>query len=164
MGALIKPLNELWDVLTEKSENRKNWLHDRKHELEKIDNLQKKFSKETSAFNSWCEQIQEDYTDPIYAVSIKDIEKQISNFEKFKQGLRKIQDLVGSIETLNQQIINLTSSRNPYTWRTIDTVTDLWKKSQQIIAKMSTDLKAELNNQQINDRLCVDYAKKADEF
>ena len=42
------------------------------------DNLQKEFSKLSSAFNSWCEQIEEDFTEPVYAVSVKDIEKQIT--------------------------------------------------------------------------------------
>lgn len=71
---------------------------------------------------------------------------------------------VRELDSLDQQIKRFGNKSNPYTWHTMESIEKLWNNAQALITKRENSLKEELNRQEINDRLCVNYAEQANKF
>merc|ERR1712170_317707 len=129
-----------------------------------MNDLMARFATEASRFDSWFEQVEEDFTDPIHADNVQDIKAQIGEFNKAKSTLSTYENNVQELEALDQQIKRYGNKSNPYTWHTMESIEKLWSNAQALISKRENNLKEELNRQEINDRLCQGYAEKANKF
>lgn len=76
-----------WNDLQKGASNRKSDLTTSKKQFQTMNDLMAKFATEASRFNSWFEQVEEDFTDPIHADNVNDIKSQISDFNNSKSSL-----------------------------------------------------------------------------
>lgn len=110
------------------------------------------------------ENAEEDLTEPVRVNSLEEIEKLSQNHSKFVQSLRKVEDELSGLATLNQRIAAHTSAANPYTWFTVESLQSAWENLQTAIDERNKDLQTEMQRQKQNDDLRRQFAKLASEF
>lgn len=91
------------------------------------------FAHKASAFNHWCENVEEDLSEPVHCVSLNEIHQLQKNHEAFLASLAKAQENFNFLQELNQQIRTLNVSSSPYTWLTMEVLERIWKHLPDLI-------------------------------
>ncbi len=170
-----------WAKLRQTSNARFNNLLEMKDKYKQIDDLYLKFAKNSSSFNSWFENAEEDLTDPVRCNSLVEINELRCAHDRFFDTLNVAKKEFDQLQELDAQIraLVISSSRttnsspikahhsnynNPYTWFTMDTLKDTWRSLEKAIKDRESDLLVELKRQEEADVLRKQYANEANQF
>lgn len=91
------------------------------------------FARKASAFNNWCENAQEDLSEPVRCVSLDGIRQLQKDHEAFLASLAGAQSNFNHLLELDQQIKALNVPSSPYTWLTVEVLERIWKHLHDII-------------------------------
>merc|ERR1739838_616332 len=153
-----------WQRLQEDSEARKQRLLTIQEEFRQIEDLYLTFAKRASAFNSWFENAEEDLTDPVRCNSIEEIRSLREAHAQFQASLASANADFESLAQLDKQIKSFNVGPNPYTWFTMEALSDTWKNLQSIIKQRDAELVQEEVRQEENDKLRKEFARHANAF
>jgi spectrin alpha len=131
---------ERWNRLLADSAAREARLHQVQKQFTQIEELYLTFAKKASAFNSWFENAEEDMTDPVRCNSIEEIRSLREAHAQFQASLASAHADFDSLDKLDKQIKSFNVGPNPYTWFTMEALTDTWRNLQSIIAQRDAEL------------------------
>lgn len=92
-----------------------------------------KFAEKASAFNNWCENAEENLSEPVHCVSLNEIRQLQKDHEVFLASLAKAQADFNDLQELDQQMKALNVPSSPYTWLTMEVLEKIWKHLSDII-------------------------------
>merc|ERR1719193_2547641 len=165
--AINKKFNEViarWNRLLSDSAGREQRLLDVQDQFRQIEELYLTFAKKASAFNSWFENAEEDMTDPVRCNSIEEIRSLREAHAQFQASLASANADFESLAQLDKQIKSFNVGPNPYTWFTMEALSDTWKNLQSIIKQRDAELAQEEVRQEENDKLRKEFARHANAF
>merc|ERR1712025_426718 len=116
------------------------------------------------AFNSWFENAEEDMTDPVRCNSIEEIRSLREAHAQFQASLASANADFDALAQLDKQIKSFGVGPNPYTWFTMEALSDTWKNLQLIIKQRDMELAQEEVRQEENDKLRKEFARLANSF
>merc|ERR1712179_798559 len=146
------------------SNNRKQRLLQVQEQFRQIEELYLTFAKKASAFNSWFENAEEDMTDPVRCNSVEEIRSLREAHTQFQASLSSANADFDSLAQLDKQIKSFNVGPNPYTWFTMEALSDTWKNLQSIITQRDAELAQEEVRQEENDKLRKEFARHANAF
>ena len=129
-----------WHQLLNDSSAREQRLLQVQDQFRQIEELYLTFAKKASAFNSWFENAEEDMTDPVRCNSIEEIRSLREAHAQFQASLASAHADFDSLAQLDKQIKSFNVGPNPYTWFTMEALTDTWRNLQSIIAQRDAEL------------------------
>merc|ERR1719458_383086 len=153
-----------WQKLLSDSNNRKQRLLQVQEQFRQIEELYLTFAKKASAFNSWFENAEEDMTDPVRCNSVEEIRSLREAHKQFQASLASANADFDSLAQLDKQIKSFNVGPNPYTWFTMEALSDTWKNLQLIIKQRDMELAQEEVRQEENDKLRKEFARLANSF
>ena len=153
-----------WNRLLSDSQAREQRLLQVQDQFRQIEELYLTFAKKASAFNSWFENAEEDMTDPVRCNSIEEIRSLREAHAQFQASLASAHADFDSLAQLYKQIKSFNVGANPYTWFTMEALTDTWSNLQSIIAQRDAELAQEEVRQEENDKLRKEFAKYSNTF
>merc|ERR1719211_439639 len=153
-----------WQKLLSDSNNRKQRLLQVQEQFRQIEELYLTFAKKASAFNSWFENAEEDMTDPVRCNSIEEIRSLREAHAQFQASLASANADFDALAQLDKQIKSFNVGPNPYTWFTMEALSDTWKNLQLIIKQRDMELAQEEVRQEENDKLRKEFARLANSF
>merc|ERR1711981_1169013 len=153
-----------WQRLQSESNNRKARLLQVQDQFRQIEELFLTFAKKASAFNSWFENAEEDMTDPVRCNSVEEIRSLREAHAQFQASLSSANADFESLAQLDKQIKSFNVGPNPYTWFTMEALSDTWKNLQSIIKQRDAELAQEEVRQEENDKLRKEFARHANAF
>merc|ERR1712020_272702 len=153
-----------WNKLVSDSNQRKTRLLQVQEQFRQIEELFLTFAKKASAFNSWFENAEEDMSDPVRCNSIEEIKSLREAHAQFQASLTAANSDFESLSQLDKQIKSFNVGPNPYTWFTMEALSDTWKNLQSIIKQRDAELAQEEVRQEENDKLRKEFARHANAF
>merc|ERR1719187_836486 len=153
-----------WNNLQAESNAREQRLLAVQDEFRQIEELYLTFAKKASAFNSWFENAEEDMTDPVRCNSIEEIKSLREAHAQFQASLSSAHADFDALAQLDKQIKGFNVGPNPYTWFTMDALSETWRNLQGIIKQRDTELAQEELRQEDNDKLRREFARLANSF
>ena len=153
-----------WNKLLSDSQRREQRLLEVQDQFRQIEELYLTFAKKASAFNSWFENAEEDMTDPVRCNSIEEIRSLREAHAQFQASLASANADFEALAQLDKQIKSFNVGPNPYTWFTMEALTDTWKNLQLIIKQRDAELAGEEVRQEENDKLRKEFARHANAF
>merc|ERR1719369_2614781 len=153
-----------WRALVDLSGARKKKLLVMQDQFRQIEELYLSFAKKASAFNSWFENAEEDMTDPVRCNSVEEIRSLREAHAQFQASLSSANADFESLAQLDKQIKSFNVGPNPYTWFTMEALSDTWRNLQSIIAQRDAELAQEEVRQEENDKLRKEFARYANSF
>merc|ERR1711962_668875 len=153
-----------WNKLLADSAGREQRLLQVQDQFRQIEELYLTFAKKASAFNSWFENAEEDMTDPVRCNSVEEIRSLREAHAQFQASLSSANADFESLALLDKQIKSFNVGPNPYTWFTMEALSDTWKNLQSIIKKRDAELAQEEVRQEENDKLRKEFARHANAF
>jgi len=150
-----------WNQLLGDSSAREQKLLAVQDQFRQIEELYLTFAKKASAFNSWFENAEEDMTDPVRCNSIEEIKSLREAHAQFQASLSSAHADFDALAQLDKQIKGFNVGPNPYTWFTMDALSETWRNLQGIIKQRDTELAQEELRQEDNDKLRREFAKHA---
>ena len=91
------------------------------------------FANKASAFKNWCENAEEDLSEPVPCVSLNEIRQLQKDHEAFLASLAGAQEDFNHLLELDQQIKALNVPSSPYTWLTVDVLDRICKHLPDMI-------------------------------
>merc|ERR1711963_1355782 len=165
--AINKKFSEViqrWNKLLADSAGREQRLLQVQDQFRQIEELYLTFAKKASAFNSWFENAEEDMTDPVRCNSVEEIRSLREAHAQFQASLASANADFEALAQLDKQIKSFNVGPNPYTWFTMEALTDTWKNLQLIIKQRDAELAQEEVRQEENDKLRKEFARHANAF
>merc|ERR1712004_911097 len=162
--ALKEQLIKRWNKLLADSAGREQRLLQVQDQFRQIEELYLTFAKKASAFNSWFENAEEDMTDPVRCNSVEEIRSLREAHAQFQASLSSANADFESLALLDKQIKSFNVGPNPYTWFTMEALSDTWKNLQSIIKQRDAELAQEEVRQEENDKLRKEFARHANAF
>ena len=153
-----------WNKLLADSAGREQRLLQVQDQFRQIEELYLTFAKKASAFNSWFENAEEDMTDPVRCNSVEEIRSLREAHAQFQASLSSANADFESLAQLDKQIKSFNVGPNPYTWFTMEALSDTWKNLQSIIKQRDAELAQEEVRQEENDKLRKEFARHANAF
>ncbi|CAK9291681.1 unnamed protein product, partial [Gordionus sp. m RMFG-2023] len=153
-----------WESLVRSAKARSDRLREAQERYKKIEELYLTFAKKASAFNSWYENAEEDLTDPVRCNSVEEIKLLKESHANFKEHLSVAREEFDELVELDRLIKSFRVGPNPYTWFTIEALTDTWNNLLAIIEERQLALDKEETRQIENDKLRRQYAHHANAF
>ena len=153
-----------WKRLQDLAGKRREKLDEVQAHYHHAENLCLMFARKASAFNSWFENAEEDMTDPVRCNSIEEIRSLREAHAQFQASLASANADFEALAQLDKQIKSFNVGPNPYTWFTMEALTDTWKNLQLIIKQRDAELAGEEVRQEENDKLRKEFARHANAF
>ncbi|KXJ17767.1 alpha-actinin-1 [Exaiptasia diaphana] len=150
-----------WDYLGELTMARLQKLEEIQQRLEELDNLRLEFAKKAAPFNNWLEGAREDLMDMFIVHTIEEVQELQEAHETFKANMPAAEEEFNSIMDLADQIKQLSSQENPYTSLTSEDIETAWHEVLRLVPKRDNSLREEKTKQEHNERLRIQFAKKA---
>ncbi|KAM5202520.1 spectrin alpha chain, erythrocytic 1 isoform 2-T6 [Hipposideros larvatus] len=157
-------LLSLWEKLLEASAAHKDKLLEKQLPLRKAEELFMEFAHKASAFNHWCENAEEDLSEPVHCASLNEIRELQKNHEDFLASLARAHEDFNYLLELDQQIKSLNVPSSPYTWLTMEVLERVWKNLSDIIKEREQELQKEESRQVKNFELCQEFEQNANSF
>jgi spectrin alpha len=157
-------VTERWQALLEAAAQRRRALTETQDTFQRIDDHFLEFAQKASQFNSWFENAEEDLTDPVRVNSLEEIQALRASHAEFMRSLEASQDRYQELVALDRRIKGYTTSKNPYTWFTVETLEESWANLRVVIDERSEDLQHELKRQEDNEQLRKLFAQHANAF
>nr|XP_036879805.1 spectrin alpha chain, erythrocytic 1 [Manis javanica] len=159
-AALLKRFGQL----REASKAHRNTLLEKQEPLLKAEDLFMEFARKASAFNNWCENAQEDLSEPVRCVSLDGIRQLQKDHEAFLASLAGAQSNFNHLLELDQQIKALNVPSSPYTWLTVEVLERIWKHLHDIIKEREQELQKEEERQVKNFDMLQEFEQNASDF
>ncbi|XP_022415241.2 spectrin alpha chain, erythrocytic 1 isoform X1 [Delphinapterus leucas] len=157
-------LLRLWEQLLEASEAHRQELLEKQLPLQKAEDLFMEFAHKASAFNNWCENAEEDLSEPVRCVSLDAIQRLKKDHEDFLASLARAQGDFNYLLELDQQIKALNVSSSPYTWLTVEVLERIWNHLSDIVKEREQELEKEESRQVKNFEMCQEFEQNASAF
>ncbi|XP_032949083.1 spectrin alpha chain, erythrocytic 1 [Rhinolophus ferrumequinum] len=157
-------LLRLWEKLLEASATHKDKLLEKQLPLQKAEELFMEFAYKASAFNHWCENAEEDLSEPVHCVSLNEIRQLQKDHEAFLASLVRAQENFNYLLKLDQQIKALNVPSSPYTWLTMEVLERIWTHLPDIIKEREQELQKEESRQVKNFEMCQEFEQNASAF
>ncbi|XP_004688413.1 PREDICTED: spectrin alpha chain, erythrocytic 1 isoform X1 [Condylura cristata] len=153
-----------WEQLLEASAAHRQKLLEKRLPLQKAEELFMEFANKASAFNNWCENAEEDLSEPVHCVSLNEIRQLQKDHEAFLASLAGAQADFNHLLELDQQIKALDVPSSPYTWLTVEVLERIWKHLPDIIKEREQELQKEEARQVKNFEMCQEFEQNASAF
>ncbi|XP_075396529.1 spectrin alpha chain, erythrocytic 1 isoform X1 [Tenrec ecaudatus] len=153
-----------WEQLLEASAAHRQELLEKQLPLQKAEDLFMEFAHKASAFNNWCENAEENLSEPVHCISLNEVRQLQKDHEAFLASLAKAQADFNHLLELDKQIKSLNVPSSPYTWLTIEVLDRIWKHLPDIIKEWEQELKKEEERQVKNFELCQEFEQNASAF
>lgn len=95
------------------------------------------FAHKASAFNNWCENAEEDLSEPVHCVSLNEIRQLQKDHEVFVASMVRRQEDFKYLLQLDKKIKALNVPSSPYTWLTVEVLERVWKHLSEVIQVIS---------------------------
>ncbi|VTJ82135.1 Hypothetical predicted protein [Marmota monax] len=126
-------LQRRWERLLEASAAHREKLLEKQLPLQKAEELFMEFAHKASAFNNWCENVEEDMSQPVHCVSLQEVRQLQKEHEAFLASLGGAQEDFNYLVALDKQIKALNVPSSPYTWLTVEVLERIWKQLPDMI-------------------------------
>uniref|UniRef100_A0A8C7C107 Spectrin alpha chain, erythrocytic 1 n=1 Tax=Neovison vison TaxID=452646 RepID=A0A8C7C107_NEOVI len=153
-----------WEQLLEASAAHKEKLLEKQLPLQQAEELFMEFAHKASAFNHWCENAEEDLSEPVHCVSLNAIRQLQKDHEAFLASLAGAQSDFNNLLELDQQIKALNVPSSPYTWLTMEVLEKFWKNLSDIIKEREQELQREEARQVKNFEMRQEFEQNASAF
>ncbi|XP_058165915.1 spectrin alpha chain, erythrocytic 1 [Dasypus novemcinctus] len=153
-----------WEQLLEASAAHRQKLLEKQLPLQKAEELFMEFAHKASAFNNWCENAEEDLSEPVHCVSLNEIRQLQKDHEVFVASLAGAQTDFSYLLELDQQIKALNVPSSPYTWLTMEVLERIWKHLSEVIKERDQELQKEEARQVKNFEMCQEFEQSASAF
>ncbi|XP_077616159.1 spectrin alpha chain, erythrocytic 1 [Crocuta crocuta] len=153
-----------WEGLLEASAAHRQNLLDKQLPLKKAEELFMEFAHKASAFNHWCENAEEDLSEPVHCVSLNEIRQLQKDQEVFLASLVGVQSDFNHLLELDQKIKALDVPSSPYTWLTMEVLEKVWRHLHDIIKEREQELQKEEERQVKNFEMCQEFEQNASAF
>uniref|UniRef100_A0A8C4L210 Spectrin alpha chain, erythrocytic 1 n=1 Tax=Equus asinus TaxID=9793 RepID=A0A8C4L210_EQUAS len=153
-----------WEQLLEACKAHRHKLLEKQLPLEEAEKLFMKFAEKASAFNNWCENAEENLSEPVHCVSLNEIRQLQKDHEVFLASLAKAQADFNDLQELDQQMKALNVPSSPYTWLTMEVLEKIWKHLSDIIKEREQELQKEEARQVKNFEMCQEFEQNASAF
>ncbi|XP_052592619.1 spectrin alpha chain, erythrocytic 1 isoform X1 [Peromyscus californicus insignis] len=153
-----------WEQLLEASAVHRQKLLEKQLPLQKAEELFMEFAHKASAFNNWCENAEEDLSEPVHCVSLNEIRQLQKEHQNFLASLAGAQEDFNHLLALDQQIKALNKPSSPYTWLTVEVLGRIWKHLPDIIKEREQELQKEEARQIKNFEMCQEFEQSASAF
>ncbi|KAM9686923.1 spectrin alpha chain, erythrocytic 1 isoform 1-T2 [Trichechus inunguis] len=153
-----------WEQLLEASAAHREKLLKKQLPLEEAENLFMDFAHKASLFNNWCENAEEDLSEPVHCDNLSDIRQLQKAHEDFLNSLEKPQADFNHLLELDKQIKALNVPSSPYTWLTMETLERVWKHLSDVIKERGQELQKEEARQVSNFEMCQEFEQNASAF
>uniref|UniRef100_A0A8C6R8D3 Spectrin alpha chain, erythrocytic 1 n=1 Tax=Nannospalax galili TaxID=1026970 RepID=A0A8C6R8D3_NANGA len=153
-----------WEQLLEASAAHRQELLEKQLPLQKAEELFMEFAHKASAFNNWCENAEEDLSEPVHCVSLNEIRQLQKEHEAFLASLAVAQEDFNYLLELDQQIKALNMPSSPYTWLTVEVLERIWKHLPEVIKEREQELQKEEARQIKNFEMCQEFEQNASAF
>ncbi|XP_077012693.1 spectrin alpha chain, erythrocytic 1 [Tamandua tetradactyla] len=157
-------LMQHWEKLLEASAAHRQELLKKQLPLQKAEELFMEFAQKASTFNNWCENAQEDLSEPVHCVSLNEVRQLQKDHEAFLTSLAGAQADFNYLLELDQQIKALNVPSSPYTWLTVEVLERIWKHLPDIIEEREQELQKEEARQVKNFEMCQEFEQSASAF
>ncbi|XP_038624269.1 spectrin alpha chain, erythrocytic 1 isoform X1 [Tachyglossus aculeatus] len=153
-----------WEVLLAASAARKQTLLEEQLPLRKAEELFLEYAQRASAFNHWCEHMEEDLTEPVHCTSLEEFRQLQAEHEALLATLGPAQADFERLVELDEEIKALNLTASPYTWFTIELLESIWKHLPVIIKEHEEELQREEKRQLKNNEMCQEFEQLASAF
>uniref|UniRef100_A0A8B7WBU1 Spectrin alpha chain, erythrocytic 1-like n=1 Tax=Castor canadensis TaxID=51338 RepID=A0A8B7WBU1_CASCN len=153
-----------WEQLLEASAAHRQKLLEKQLPLQKAEELFMEFAHKASAFNNWCENAEEDLSEPVHCVSLNEIRQLQKDHEAFLASLAGAQENFNYLLELDQKIKTLNVPSSPYTWLTVEVLEKIWKHLPDAIKEREHELQKEEARQVKNFEMCQEFEQNASAF
>ncbi|XP_068918914.1 spectrin alpha chain, erythrocytic 1 [Petaurus breviceps papuanus] len=153
-----------WDQLLAAAAARRAKLLEEQLPLQKAEDLFLEFAQKASAFNNWCENAEENLSEPVHCVSLEEIQQLQKDHEAFVASLPGARADFDHLVELDQQIKALNMPSSPYTWLTVKVLEGIWLNLPNIIKEREEELQKEEERQLKNYELCQEFEQDASLF
>ncbi|XP_054419326.1 spectrin alpha chain, erythrocytic 1 [Pteronotus mesoamericanus] len=157
-------LLRLWEQLLEVSAAHRQKLLEKQLPIQKAEELFMEFAHKASAFNHWCENAEEDLSEPVHCVSLNEIHQLQKDHKVFLTSLIRAQEDFNYLLELDQQIKTLNVPSSPYTWLTMEVLERMWKQIHDTIKEREQELQKEETRQIKNFEMCQEFEQNASIF
>lgn len=131
---------------------------------QKLDAMRLDYAKRAAVFNNLLDNTLDDLQESLLCSTIADVEKLQEEFEAFKAGgLQEANTSYDDLSALNGEMTALSSADNTYTTFTMEVLYEKWCKVLDAVPERDNALQAELERQQQNEQLRIQFAKIANE-
>uniref|UniRef100_G3W7Y5 Spectrin alpha chain, erythrocytic 1 n=1 Tax=Sarcophilus harrisii TaxID=9305 RepID=G3W7Y5_SARHA len=153
-----------WDELLAAAAARRAKLLEEQLPLKKAEELFLEFAQKASAFNNWCENAEEDLSEPVHCFSLEEIQQLQKDHEVFLASLTGARADFDHLVELDQQIKALNMPSSLYTWLTMEALESIWLNLPNIIKEREEELQKEEERQLKNHELCQEFEQDASVF
>ncbi|XP_047410247.1 spectrin alpha chain, erythrocytic 1 isoform X3 [Sciurus carolinensis] len=157
-------LQRHWKQLLEASAAHREKLLEKQLPLQKAEELFREFAHKASVFNNWCENAEEDLSEPVHCVSLQEIRQLHKDHEAFLASLAGAQEDFNHLLELDKQIKALDVPSSPYTWLTVEVLERIWKQLPDMIKEREEELQKEEARQVKNFEMCQEFEQNASAF
>ncbi|XP_064449587.1 spectrin alpha chain, erythrocytic 1 isoform X1 [Mirounga angustirostris] len=157
-------LLRLWEQLLEASAAHREKLLEKQLPLQQAEELFMEFAHKASAFNHWCENTEEDLSEPVHCVSLNEIRQLQKDHEAFLASLAGAQSDFNDLRELDQQIKALNVPSSPYTWLTMEVLEKFWKHLSDVIKEREQEQQREEARQVKNFEMRQEFEQNASAF
>nr|XP_010975340.2 spectrin alpha chain, erythrocytic 1 [Camelus dromedarius] len=157
-------LQRRWEQLLEACAAHRQKLLEKQRLLQKVEDLFMEFANKASAFNNWCENAEEDLSEPVHCVSLIEIRQLQMDHEAFLDSLARAQADFNYLLDLDQQIKALNVPSSPYTWLRMEVLERIWKRLSDVVKEREQELQKEEERQVKNFEMCQEFEQNASAF
>ncbi|XP_034523569.1 spectrin alpha chain, erythrocytic 1 [Ailuropoda melanoleuca] len=153
-----------WEQLLEASAAHRQELLEKQLPLQQAEELFMEFAHKASAFNHWCENAEENLSEPVHCISLNEIRQLQKDHEAFVASLVGAQSDFNDLRELDQQIKALNVPSSPYTWLTMEVLEKFWHHLSDIIKEREQELQREEERQVSNFEMRQEFEQNASAF
>ncbi|XP_064138843.1 spectrin alpha chain, erythrocytic 1 [Loxodonta africana] len=153
-----------WEQLLEAAAAHRKKLQKKQLPLRETEELFMEFANKASAFNNWCENAEEDLSEPVHCNSLNEIRQLKKDHEAFLASLVETQADFNHLLELDKQIKALNVPSSPYTWFTVKTLERIWNHLSDVIKEREQELQKEEERQVKNFDMCQEFEQNASTF
>jgi Ca2+-binding EF-hand superfamily protein len=157
-------INGAWVTLAETGATRKTALEEALARHQEIESLLLDFAKRSSQFNIWLDSVDEILTDPIVVETPEAVVQLQESLDEFVASTAEKQTEYEALGALAEQLRALGTAENTYSKLSYADVTNKWTAFQALIDGRKGKLSTELETQQTNEAIRIEFAEKAKEF
>lgn len=162
INARMQSIKDNFSSLREQSDHRRERIQAGIVAQQKLDELRLKFAKQAATFNNWMDNTLDDLQETFSCSKVSDVEELQADLEKFKEGpLQEASTDYDALNNLVQQMADLGATENPYSTLTPQDVYEKWCSVLDAVPARDATLEEELQKQQQNDQLRIQFAEKA---
>jgi len=159
----VSMLCEQWQKINNLNKERANKIQAQVDKLTKVDGLQLEFAQRVASIYNFVEQAKEDLQDDPVFHFVEDVKDAITAHEAYTKCFDEAKQEYNEINALNEEINDLCTIENPYTFVTMQELASQWESLLTLIPQREAFFEAELKHQQKKEDIRIKFAKLANE-